>query len=251
MSTMTREQALDRIIWSADNLSPDELFITLDRMPDLRLIKIDRLHVRKYGDGSIPQLTERGLRVFNDAKIIEVPSKAVELTKVELATKPWMLNIMAGACSNGRFHFTPGTVLKDLDALKQFAELCHTAGTLPCGVTVLTSKDEEFVEEEFNERTPIDQVLWYTDLLIKCGFTDVVCSPHEATAIVAEFEDTINTNTPSIRRADAPPDDQARTMTPSEACEAGANRLVIGRPISVGDPAENLENIVAEILSVT
>ncbi len=249
MTTMTREEALDRIIWSADGVSPPVLYDLLVQMTGLRQVKLDRLFVRKHGDRPIEHLTEQGFRVFNDAKLIEVPSKIFDLTEVELAARPWMLNIMAGACSNGRFEFTPETTLKDLDALKQFAELCREAGTLPCGVTVLTSKDDDTIEAEFNERTPIDQVLWYTNLLIDCGFTDVVCSPEEAQAIVDEFGTAISINTPGIRLPDSPPDDQARTKTPGEAIKAGATRLVIGRPISKGNPAENIEKIVADIVS--
>ncbi len=246
MTTMTREQALEAIIWSADGLTPSELYAVLDLMPDLRRVKLDRLFVRKYGDEPIVHLTERGYDVFNDAKLTEVTSKLIELAEVELATDPWMLNCMAGSTSTGKLeHPTPQKV----DALKQFADLCHETGTLPCGVTVLTTKEDEHVEGEFNGRPPIDQVLWYADLMIKCGFTDMVCSPQEAQAIVDEFGSAISTNTPGIRLPDSPPDDQARTKTPGEAIKAGATRLVIGRPISKGNPAENIEKIVADILS--
>ncbi len=92
---------LEQIIWSAD--VPDEaaLMRHLDRMPDLRLVKVDRLLATEAGLGIVDRLNERGLRVFDDAKIIEIPSKVVGIACKHLAHRPWMLNCMAGVQSSG------------------------------------------------------------------------------------------------------------------------------------------------------
>ena len=134
----------------------------------------------------------------------------------------------------------------EIDGLKRFADVCLEAGVLPCAVTVLTSKNEETTRGEFNGRSAIEQVLYYADLLIRFGFTDMVCSPREAEAVRAESTlDVLDLNCPGIRMPDSPPDDQARSRTPQEAHEAGVNRLVIGRPITNGVPADNLRRIAA------
>jgi orotidine-5'-phosphate decarboxylase len=250
----TEEEALETIVWSADNLTPDEIVETASAMKGLRYAKIDRLHVRKYGDVIVPLLESIGVKVFNDAKIVEIPEKIWNpkyeaLTEVELRTRPWMLNCMAGCQSNDVLeHDDPNQI----DGLKRFADACNFVGTRPCGVTVLTSKTSQVVDGEFHGRRPVEQVLYYVDRLLECGFTDVVCSPEEVAAIrmVSRFNG-LDLNTPGIRPAGSEVGDQARVNTPRAALQAGSTRLVIGRPLTNGDPAENLRNIVAEILSET
>ena len=236
---------LDRIIWSADVPDEEALMAHLDRMPDLRLVKVDRLLAIEAGLGIVDRLNDRGLRVFDDAKIIEIPSKVVGIAAKHLAHRPWMLNCMAGVQSSG--------VLSDpdpdkLDGLKRFAQACRDAGAKPCGVTVLTSKRAEVVQREFNGRAPVEQVLYYAEALLECGFTDVVCSAQELAAIRAENRfDRLELNVPGIRPRGSAVGDQARVDSPLSALEAGADRLVIGRAITTGDPQENLNKIVDEI----
>jgi orotidine-5'-phosphate decarboxylase len=234
-----------RIIWSAD--VPDEVTLMnhLDLMPELRIVKIDRLFVTDIGLGVIDRLNERGLMVFDDAKIVEIPSKVVGIAEQHLRYKPFMLNCMAGIESSDVLtHEDP----EKIDGLKRFADACHQAGTKPCAVTVLTSKKPSVVAREFNGRSSEDQVLYYVELLLKCGFTDVVCSPGEVAVIRAESRfNVLDLNTPGIRPAGSDQGDQARVDTPEAALAAGATRLIIGRPITIGDPAENLKNIVAGI----
>jgi orotidine-5'-phosphate decarboxylase len=241
------EAVYDKIIWSADIDSLGPFWDTVNRMPKLRIIKLDRLFVARHGHGVIDQLNQRGLKVFDDAKLVEIPSKLVALAELELQHHPWMLNCVAGCESSG--------ILEDPDpekveALKRFADACHQVGTRPCGVTVLTSKQPNVVEAEFGGRTSIEQVLHYVEVLQQCGFTDIVCSPEELPAIRAESRfDELGTNTPGVRPAGSAIGDQARTNTPEGALAAGATRLVIGRPLTNGDPAENLDNIVNGILA--
>jgi orotidine-5'-phosphate decarboxylase len=100
----------------------------LDRMPELRVVKIDRLFVTDTGLGVIERLNERGLLVFDDAKIIEIPSKTEGIAKKHLAHQPWMLNCMAGVQSSAILaHEDP----EKIDGLKRFADACHAAGTKP------------------------------------------------------------------------------------------------------------------------
>jgi len=237
--------AAEVVIWSAD---VDEETLDTLLTPDfpIRLIKLDRSGLTRMGVAKISELQERGFKVFADAKIIEIPDKVIDVASIHLAHKPWMLNVMAGITSTGNFR--PLTEPNELDALKRFADLCHQFGTLPCAVTVLTSKSRELVQHEFNKRTPGDQVLIYAELLLKAGFTDMVCSPQEAVAIRSEFTfDSIKLNTPGIRMPGTPKDDQSRTMTPAEAIAAGSDRLVIGRNLTKGDVFENFAAITANL----
>lgn len=254
--------AREKIIWSADTGGMWRLMGLLvdmgPRRPDH--IKIDRLFVESNpnpGLEIIGGLQDMGLRVFDDAKLIEVPTKAAGLTEVHLAYKPWMLNIMAHACSTGLLDGDP----KKIDGLKRFVDLCLAAGTLPCGVTVLTSKDVATIAREYNipydpndeesvAQVSIKQVLIYVEMLSECGFTDIVCSPLEVEAIRANHSwDHLMLNTPGVRMPGGDTHDQARVDTPANTIKKSGGRVVIGREITdAEDPAAALERIVGHMI---
>ncbi|MBA3826905.1 MAG: orotidine 5'-phosphate decarboxylase, partial [Ktedonobacterales bacterium] len=87
------------------------------------------------------------------------------------------------------------------------------------------------------------------------GLNGVVCSAHEIAAIKAACGPDFLTVVPGVRPTWAPANDQARMMTPAEAQRAGADFLVIGRPITrppaaIGTPSEAARRILDEIASV-
>ena len=222
------EFTTDTIIWSADVAKEEiEAVIKAEALPRGTVIKLDRLFFEKNDKSFIHFCEDNGYPVFVDAKIIEIPIKVIEIAKVYLEYKPFMLNVMAGACSNACWVSDDET---KLDCLKQFANLCHEAGTRSCVVTVLTSKSPRLVEQEF-DAGPLDQVIKYARMAHHAGITDVVCSPNEVGEIL-KYYDEFWLNTPGVRLPDSEKDDQARIMTPKKALEAGANRLVIGRPLT-------------------
>jgi orotidine-5'-phosphate decarboxylase len=233
--------ASDVVIWSADvdRRTLDEVLIK--GLP-LCYVKLDRLGLTRMGLDLIEAVQGRGFRVFADAKIAEIPDKVVEIARLHLDYGPWMLNVMAHICSTGEMEAEDP---KKVDALKRFADLCHARGTRPCAVTVLTSKTEQMVANEFNDRTSIGQVLEYVEMLLQAGFTDVVCSPLEVAAIRAESRfDGLALNTPGVRLPGSATQDQARVDTPVTALLNGANRVVIGRDLTNGDFAANWQRIV-------
>lgn len=246
MAYPTEQDIYNRICWSADVDDSETLVATAKRMPGLKLAKIDRAHVDANGFRIFDVLNELGISVFDDAKPSEIPSKLERLAWIHCQHRPWMLNVMASSASGG-----PLTAddREELEGLKRFADVCHAADVRPCAVTVLTSKKPEFVELEFGKATE-EQVLFYVELLLDCGFTDVVCSPLEVPLIRGESRfDNLSLVTPGIKRGEGTNMDQARTNTPSGAFHAGSDVLVIGRDLTKGDPAENLESIVAEVLA--
>lgn len=222
------------IIWSADvpKKTDIEAVIKHRALPKGTIIKLDRLFFEKNDKDFINWCQTEGYPVFCDAKIIEIPDKAIAIAKTYLIWKPFMLNIMADACSTGNMVADDE---KQLDALKRFADACKVTGTRSCVVTVLTSKSSGICDFEFG-MTPINQVLKYVALARSAGITDIVCSPKEAQAIreKPEFNEMI-INTPGVRLPDSTRDDQQRIMTPFDAIQAGANRLVIGRDMTRGE----------------
>lgn len=249
MAYPTEEDIYKRICWSADVPDLATLLVCLNEAPKLKRVKIDRLFVAKSGYSVFQSLESRGVDVFYDAKLIEIPSKLAALAEVECSHNPWMLNCMAGSVSGGPLEDDDP---EKIEGLKRFADACRAADVNPCAVTVLTSKKPELVDNEFNGRTSDEQVLFYVEKLLECGFTDVVCSPNEVPVIRAESRfDDLSLNTPGIKRGEGGSVDQARTNTPAGAFHAGSDMLIIGRDLTKGNPAENLDAIVTEVLATT
>ena len=117
------------------------------------------------------------------------------------------------------------------------------------GVTVLTSAEEATLREIGVDAAMQDQVLRLAKLGSDFGIGGLVASPHELGTLRDAFGSKIKIVTPGIRPAGSPMGDQKRTMTPAEALKAGADFLVIGRPITAApDPRAALEQIVADVV---
>jgi len=98
-------------------------------------------------------------------------------------------------------------------------------------VTVLTSLDEAQLRESGVERSIPNQVVAVSSLASRAGAEGVVCSIREA-GVVKEVTPTLTVVTPGVRSSDAAPDDQRRTGTLTEALDAGADMVVVGRAIT-------------------
>lgn len=232
-SLFYKEFMAEQIIWSADLDWPSLREVIDSRiLPPGTVIKLDRLFFEKNPKEIITYIQDAGYYVFVDAKIIEIPDKVIAITEIYLEYRPWMINIMAGACSTGK---VTADNPKHVDTMKRFADDCAKVGTKSCAVTVLTSKSEEMCCKEFYFDSET-QVLKYVDLMTECGLTDIVCSPKEAAAIRKNMKyDGLCINTPGVRLADTSADDQQRIMTPYLALENGSDRLVIGRNLTEGE----------------
>lgn len=117
-------------------------------------------------------------------------------------------------------------------------------------VTVLTSLDQASLKK-MGIATPIgDLVLKRAEFAAEAGADGVIASAQEAAAIRERFGDALSIVTPGIRPTGAAANDQKRVVTPAHAIKAGADRLVVGRPVvAAPNPAATADNIVAEITS--
>jgi len=114
------------------------------------------------------------------------------------------------------------------------------------GVTVLTSQDASTLGEIGCEANVGKQVERLAQLAVRSGLRGLVCSPLEIVDLRQLLPEKIQLVTPGIRTGAEKADDQKRTLTPREAMDAGANWLVIGRPIYA---AENPRAAAEKILS--
>ena len=173
-------------------------------------------------------------KVFLDLKLHDIPNtvaKAVEAAD-ELGVKMLTLHLSGGS------------------EMIRGAVQARKSDMLLLGVTVLTSSTDETLREIGVAETASDQVLRLARLGVANGIDGVVASPHEARRLREEFGEKIKIVTPGIRQAGSKPDDQKRFTTPREAIEAGADYLVIGRPITASaDPRAAVDRIVEELNS--
>ena len=133
-------------------------------------------------------------------------------------------------------------------AENQAAELRIPKPTL-LGVTILTSVDEANFQRDFGtQRNLTDQVAYLAELSQQAGLHGVVASPLEIELIRKVCGNDFLIVTPGVRPAWAASNDQQRVMTPAEATAAGADYIVVGRPITASDnPREAARTILQEI----
>jgi orotidine-5'-phosphate decarboxylase len=116
------------------------------------------------------------------------------------------------------------------------------------GVTILTSLDSNELAEIGMNPNVGHQVVRLALLAAKAGLRGLVCSPLEIAGLREILPAKLQLATPGIRPANATPDDQKRTLSPKEAIAAGANWLVIGRPIYAAEnPRAAAETILASL----
>ena len=115
-------------------------------------------------------------------------------------------------------------------------------------MTVLTSLDHSDLDQLGLGKRPQDLVIRWARLAMDCALDGVVASAHEASAVRDECGAGFLIVTPGIRPKVSAIDDQRRVVTPAEAVDAGADILVIGRPVTcASDPVEAAQKIIEEM----
>ncbi len=179
-------------------------------------------------------------RLFLDLKFHDIANTVAGSVRAATALSPYMLNV----------HASGGAVMlrAAAEAAAREAERLGIERALVIGVTVLTSLDGDDLEA-VGQRLPVaDQALRLALLSQENGLDGVVCSAHEIATLRARCGPQFTLVVPGIRPSWAATNEQKRVMGPAEALAAGADCLVIGRPITgARDPAEAARRIIAEI----
>jgi orotidine-5'-phosphate decarboxylase len=176
--------------------------------------------------------------VFLDLKFHDIPNTVAAACRAAADLGVWMLNVHA---SGGR---------RMMEAAREAVDKSMHRPML-IGVTVLTSMDEAELREIGVARSPREQVLHLAGLVQQSGLDGVVCSAQEAAELRELFGPGFALVTPGIRPAGTDAGDQSRIMTPARAIRAGADYLVVGRPITqAADPTAALRSIQTEINSL-
>jgi orotidine-5'-phosphate decarboxylase len=224
----------DRLIVALDVPGADDARRLVERLAGhVGVFKVGSQLFTSAGPGFVRELVGRGEKVFLDLKYHDIP------------------NTVAGAVSAAA---RLGVALLDVHALGGRAMLEAAAGARPAmgarllAITVLTSHDEETLRELGLEGPVSAAVARLARLAQAAGADGVVASPHEIALVREACGADFLIVTPGIRPAGARAGDQARAATPEAAVRAGADYIVVGRPITEApDPVAAAQAIVEEM----
>jgi orotidine-5'-phosphate decarboxylase len=208
--------------------------------PSLCALKVGKELFTSADAGLVRELVRRGFRVFLDLKFHDIPNTVAQACSAATRLGVWMLNVHA---SGG-----PAMLAAARDAVTRTAAEAGVHRPLLIAVTVLTSLSASDLASIGIDATPEQQVLRLARLAHSQGLDGVVCSAREAPELRRALGPAFKLVTPGIRPAGSALQDQARVMTPRDALAAGADYLVIGRPITAAvDPVAALDSINATI----
>jgi orotidine-5'-phosphate decarboxylase len=213
----------------------------IDRLPDVTFWKVGLELFVSTGAEIIQLLKQREKRVFLDLKFHDIP------------------NTVAGACRAAAgygvdlltVHATAGKPALTA-AMAAVVEGAAAAGITPpkvIAITLLTSLNSDELLNDLHIPLELPKYALQMALMSQgCGLNGVVCSPHEVADLRSNCGNDFILVCPGIRPSWATTGDQQRTMTPSQAIAAGADYLVIGRPITAAvDPKLAWERILEEV----
>jgi len=227
---------------------PNPIFVALDTpsldqasalaarvAPYVGGLKIGLEFVSANGPEGVRAIVKSGRPVFLDVKLHDIPNTVAGAMKALAPLGAAIVNV----------HASGGAAM-----MRAAAEAAASVAPRPkvIAVTVLTSLEGADLAAMGIAGTPLEQVVRLARLVKQSGLDGVVCSPQEIEAVRAACGPDFLIVTPGVRPSGGTLDDQRRVMTPSRALAAGADLLVIGRPITgAPDPAEAARAIAAEL----
>ncbi len=225
-----------RVIIALDYAAAAEALALVQQLsPDSCRLKVGLELFTAGGPAVVRELIARGYDVFLDLKLHDIPNTVARACTAAAGLGVWMLNV----------HTLGGPRM--LEAARQ-ALSTQRRRPLLVGVTLLTSHTPtELAELGIGGELP-GRVEALGALACSAGLDGVVCSPLEAAALRRRFGKGFVLVTPGVRPAGSGNDDQARTLSPRQAVAAGADYLVIGRPVTrAAEPRAALAVIEREL----
>jgi len=203
--------------------------------PHVSTVKIGLELYLQYGPQAVASVRgASGVDIFLDLKLHDIPATVAGAAKAVARLRPALLTVHAAA--------GPAAIRAAAEAAPD---------TQVVAVTVLTSLGEADLGAIGLAGPVSDAARRLAALAVGAGARGLVCSPQEVAAVRAEVGDDIALITPGVRPAGSAFHDQARVSTPEEALKAGADLLVIGRPITgAADPGAAAAAIAASLRRV-
>jgi len=193
-------------------------------------IKIGLQYITKHSPEDIKELSKFNRPIFYDGKFFDIKNTLVESIK---------------SLENLKISYATVHLLNGLDALRAANEAAKKINIKLLGVSVLTSFDNEDLEHLGFKDQIKEQVLRLAKIANDANLYGVICSPL-VIKMIKEIAPSLKCFTPGIRQ-DKNKNDQKRTMNAKQALQEGSDCLIIGRPITQGDPKKNIQEILSSL----
>ena len=231
---MSRPQTTSPVIVALDFPSEKETMQLVERLdPSLCRLKIGKELFTRCGPALVKQLADKDFDVFLDLKYHDIPNTVARACEAATDLGVWMLNV----------HALGGE--KMMSAAREAVSRNGTEAPLLIAVTWLTSSGQAELDALGLNTTPQQMVSRLAGMTQNAGLDGVVCSAQEAPVLRKQMGEDFLLVTPGVRPAGSATADQRRVTTPLEAVNAGANYLVIGRPITAApDPQQALQQVI-------
>lgn len=233
--------ARDRLILALDLPSVDAAEGMIKRLQGkIHLFKVGLQLFTAEGPRVIGRIQDRGGRVFLDLKYHDIPHTVAAAVAQAVEWGVFMVDLHAAG--------GPAMMRAAVDAAAEKAASIGVARPRLLAITVLTSLTQTDLKTLGVAGTVEEQVLALARLAKEAGLDGVVASPSEAAAIRRSLGPKFLLVTPGIRPRATDTDDQRRVATARDALTAGADYVVVGRPIlKAADPVAVVENLIAEM----
>ncbi|MHC1697800.1 MAG: orotidine-5'-phosphate decarboxylase [Geobacteraceae bacterium] len=236
---MTRDEARSKIIFAldVDNFNAAKHWVAT-LAGRVGMFKVGKQLFTAYGPDIVRMIENFNAEVFLDLKYHDIPNTVAMASREAARLKVKLFNL----------HALGGYEMMARTREMMDREFPGENRAKVLAVTILTSSTEETLRAVGIEHPVAEMVPRLALLAKRAGLDGVVASPQEVPLIRQACGDDFLIVTPGVRPAFAAADDQKRIMTPAEAVAAGADYLVIGRPISAAaDPLQAVEAIVDEM----
>jgi orotidine-5'-phosphate decarboxylase len=233
---------VSQLVVALDVETPEEAEHLVDMLYELDpIFKVGMEPLYGFGERIFAHMQARDVRHFIDAKLHDIPRTVAAAVKQLVRHGTHILNIHA--LGGSEMMRAAVTAARERAAEKSISPPPHIFA-----VTILTSMNQSDLRDVGLGEDPLEDTLRLARLAQDAGCTGVVCSAQETSVIKAELGAGFLTLTPGIRPAGGDAGDQKRIVTPQAAVRAGADYLVVGRPITQApDPLAAARSILSEM----
>ena len=221
-----------RIFVACDVSSQKEVLNLLSKIhKEISGIKIGLQYITKHSSKDIRELAKFKKPIFYDGKFFDIKNTLIESVR---------------SLKELKVNFATVHLLNGLESLKSANSVAKQIGIKLLGVSVLTSFDNKDLRDLGFKSQVKDQVKRLIKIAIKAKLYGIICSPNEI-KMIKKIAPKLKCFTPGIRQ-NKKKNDQKRTMNAKEALKAGSDCLIIGRPITKGNPKKNIKEILSTLI---
>ncbi len=220
-----------RIFVACDVSSQKEILNLLSKIhKEISGIKIGLQYITKHSSKDIRELAKFKKPIFYDGKFFDIKNTLIESIR---------------SLKDLKVNFATVHLLNGLESLKLANSVAKKIGVKLLGVSVLTSFDDKDLRDLGFKSQVKDQVKRLIKIAIRAKLYGIICSPNEI-KMIKKIAPQLKCFTPGIRQ-NKKKNDQKRTMNAKEALKAGSDFLIIGRPITKGNPKKNIKKILSTL----